>query len=60
MTREEIYNMGDTIDTGEYGARKNAPSSAQERERVFADFEERMKKADLSFLDKKVIEEKIK
>ena len=58
MAREEIYNMGDTIDTGEYGARKNTPSSEQERERVFANFEERVKKADLSFLDKKVIEEK--
>ena len=53
MTQEEIYNMGDTIDTGEYGARKNTPSSEQERERVFANFEERVKKADLSFLDKK-------
>lgn len=55
MIREGIYNMGDTIDTGEYGARKNTPSSEQEKERVFANFRERLKKADLSFLDKKKV-----
>lgn len=49
----DIYKSGDTIDTCEWGARKNTPSSEQERERVFANFEERVKKADLSFLDKK-------
>lgn len=51
----DIYKSGDTIDTCQWGARKNTPSSEQERERVFANFEERVKKADLSFLDKKKV-----
>ena len=53
MNKEYIYNNGDTIDTGQHGARKNQPSSEQERERVFTNFKKRLQKADLSFLDKK-------
>lgn len=53
MNKEYIYNTSDTVDTGQYGARKNTPPSEQERKRVFTNFRKRLQKADLSFLDKK-------
>jgi len=40
----KLNNTCDTVDTGQYGARKKAPSSEKEKEKVFANFRKRLQK----------------
>ena len=53
MTQTYLHNTSDTVDTGQWGARKKAPSSKEEKQRLFTNYKNRVKNADLSFLDKK-------